>query len=303
MRTLPDELQTRLNSGVTTLCHCWIVRRRDGDVVLGFTDHDRDLVIDGVTCRAGSGLSGSEATTSVSALPWTASEIAGALSDDSLREADLAAGRYRCGARSKPGWWTGAIRRCNVLLSKAVLGEVTREGISFKAELRGLADALAQENGRTMTAHCTADLGDARCKVNLASPSLLGAGAVDALQGTSIFIATGLDEFASGWFSAGRLTWQSGANAGLSVEIKAHKVFGADVVLTLWQAMPELIAPGDTFTITAGCDKRFATCRARFANSINFRGFPHMPGNDFVMKYPNSGEPGNNGASLQGEGA
>lgn len=300
MRTLPDELQTRLNSGVTTLCHCWIVRRRDGNVA-GFTDHDRDLIIDGVTCRADSGLSGSEATHRFG-LAVEASEIAGALNDDSLREADLAAGRYD--AAQVESWlvdWSDP--SLNVLLSKAVLGEVTREGTSFKAELRGLEDALAQENGRTMTAHCTADLGDARCKVNLASPSLLGAGAVDALQGTSIFIATGLDEFASGWFSAGRLTWQSGANAGLSVEIKAHKVFGADVVLTLWQAMPELIAPGDTFTITAGCDKRFATCRARFANSINFRGFPHMPGNDFVMKYPNSGEPGNNGASLQGEGA
>ncbi|MDX5493645.1 MAG: phage BR0599 family protein, partial [Alphaproteobacteria bacterium] len=30
-------------------------------------------------------------------------------------------------------------------------------------------------------------------------------------------------------------------------------------------------------------DKQFTTCRDRFANAVNFRGFPHMPGNDFVM--------------------
>lgn len=300
MRTLPDELQSRLNNGVTTLCHCWIVRRRDGDIA-GFTDHDRDLIIDGVTCRADSGLSGSEATHRFG-LAVEATEIAGALNDDSLRESDLAAGRYD--AAQVESWlvdWSDP--SLAVLLSKAVLGEVTREGSSFKAELRGLADALAQENGRMMTAHCAADLGDARCKTNLATPSLSGTGAVDALQGISAFIATGLNTFASGHFSAGRLTWQSGANAGLSVEIKTHKLSGADVVLTLWQAMPEPISPGDEFAVNAGCDKRFSTCRARFSNSINFRGFPHMPGNDFVMRYPNSGEPGNNGASLQSEGA
>ena len=49
------------------------------------------------------------------------------------------------------------------------------------------------------------------------------------------------------------------------------------------------IATGDAFTVTAGCDKRFATCRARFANAENFRGFPHIPGNDFVIALPDDG--------------
>ncbi|MFN3856092.1 MAG: DUF2163 domain-containing protein, partial [Phreatobacter sp.] len=46
MRTLPAALDARLATGCTTLATCWIVRRRDG-VVLGFTDHDCDLVVDG----------------------------------------------------------------------------------------------------------------------------------------------------------------------------------------------------------------------------------------------------------------
>ena len=62
--------------------------------------------------------------------------------------------------------------------------------------------------------------------------------------------------------------------------------------------MPQPLAPGDTFTVTAGCDKRFATCRDRFANGINFRGFPQIPGNDFLVAYPVPGEPGNTGGSL-----
>ena len=57
----------------------------------------------------------------------------------------------------------------------------------------------------------------------------------------------------------------------------------------------EFIAVGDTFVVTAGCDKRFATCRDRFNNAANFRGFPHIPGNDFIIRIPNAGEPGNDG--------
>jgi len=52
--------------------------------------------------------------------------------------------------------------------------------------------------------------------------------------------------------------------------------------------------------VTAGCDKRFDTCRNRFNNAVNFRGFPHIPGNDFVIRYAVEGEPGNDGGSLQG---
>jgi hypothetical protein len=35
-------------------------------------------------------------------------------------------------------------------------------------------------------------------------------------------------------------------------------------------------APGDTFTVTFGCDKTMATCNL-FSNIQNFRGFPYVP--------------------------
>jgi len=108
---------------------------------------------------------------------------------------------------------------------------------------------------------------------------------VTTLLGTSSFVASGLSGFDGEWFTAGKLTFTSGANAGNSVEVKSHRNVG-NVTLSLWQVMPEPIAPGDTFVVTAGCDKRSSTCRGRFANLINFRGFPHVPGNDFVVAIP-----------------
>jgi uncharacterized phage protein (TIGR02218 family) len=86
--------------------------------------------------------------------------------------------------------------------------------------------------------------------------------------------ASGLGAFAAGWFERGRLAWTSGANEGRAVEVRAHRVSDATATFELWQPMHAAIAVGDTFTVTAGCDKRFATCVQKFDNAVNFRGFP-----------------------------
>lgn len=295
MRSIPSALQAKLSSGVTTLCRCWLITRADA-MRQGFTDHDEDVVLGDVTCRAGAGLSGTEATQKLG-LAVDSSELTGALSDDSLNEADLAAGRYD--AALVELWlvdWTAPDSR--VLLAKGSLGEIKRDGSAFTAEVRGLSDRLAENSGRLYTATCSADLGDARCTVDLTAAAYRGSGAVIALSATSTFTANSLDGFGDGWFTAGKLSFTSGANAGLAVEVKRHRK-DATVAFDLWQAMPEPIAPGDAFIVTAGCDKRFATCHDRFNNVVNFRGFPHIPGNDFVIRYPVQGEPGNDGKSMQ----
>ncbi|MFA6266579.1 MAG: DUF2163 domain-containing protein [Pseudolabrys sp.] len=296
MRSIPAALQTKLDSGVTTLCRCWIVTRRDG-AMQGFTDHDDDVVLDAVTCRAGTGLTGSEVSQK-HGLAVDGSELSGALSDDTLNEDDLAAGLYDAAAVELwlTDWSEPSLR---VLIAKGTLGEVRRDGAAFVAEMRGLSQALAEDRGRLYTATCSADLGDGACRIDLASPAFRGNGTVAAVTATSSFAASGLDGYADGWFTAGKLSFASGANAGLSMEVKLHRN-SSGVTFELWQAMPQPIEAGDAFTVAAGCDKRFATCHDRFNNVINFRGFPHIPGNDFVVRYPVAGESGNDGASLQG---
>jgi len=95
--------------------------------------------------------------------------------------------------------------------------------------------------------------------------------------------ADGLGDFAYDWFSRGLLTWTSGPNAGRSMEVMLHSKSPGNVTVVLWHGMAEAIAVGHAFTITAGCDKQFLTCRAKFNNVANFRGFPHVPGNDFML--------------------
>lgn len=291
MRDIPAALASQLAEGVTTHCHGWRVTRRDG-LVQGFTDHDRDLIVAGVTFRAGAGITASESV-SAQGLGVTGLEVSGALSDVSLTEADLAAGRYD-GARIDLLLIDWSNPTAHMLLRTGTIGEVRREGGAFLAELRGPADALNQTRGRVLGALCDADFGDARCGLDITIPSRRAVTTVAAVEGALALTLNGLDAYADGVFTDGRLTFTSGANTGFATEVKAQS--GARV--QLWQRPPEAVAAGDGVHLTLGCDKRFSTCQSRFGNALNFRGFPHMPGNDFVISIAIAGEGGHDGSVL-----
>jgi uncharacterized phage protein (TIGR02218 family) len=158
---------------------------------------------------------------------------------------------------------------------------------------------LDQEQGRLYRATCAADLGDDCCRVDLDQPAFSASATVTGTDGALVLSTETLQDFTENWFAGGRLAWASGANAGLTAEVKAHSLrVGGGARLELWQRAARPIAIGDTFRVTAGCDKSFATCREKFGNVAKFRGFPHMPGNDFVVRLPLQGEAGMDGGSL-----
>lgn len=274
MKNLSPEFAAHVASGTTTLAWCWKLTRRDG-ATLGFTEHDRDLAFGGVTYEAAGGFTAS-ALESTGGLNVDNLDVTGALSSARLDEGDLAAGLYDNAEIEiwRVNWQDVSGR---VLMRKGNLGEVSRSGAGFTAELRGLAHRLNQPVGRLYQYGCDADFCDARC--GLDASDWTAEGAVASVSGNREIEAMGLGAYAAGYFTRGKLTFTSGANEGTAMEVKAHEAGK----LELWRALPRGIAPGDSFTVTAGCDKQFATCRDRFGNHENFRGFPHMPGSDFVL--------------------
>jgi len=279
MKQLSSGLAEHVASGATTLCWCWRLTRRDG-VRQGFTDHDRDVAFDGTVFEAAAGMEASEIRDSVG-LSVDNLEVTSAVTSERLAEADLAAGLYDNAAIEiyRVNW---AAPEQRVLMRSGNLGEVKRSGRAFAAEVRGIAHTLQETRGRLFQYTCDADLGDARCGVDLDNPAFRGMGALVAVTSPSRFTVSGLDAFASGWFTHGLLTFTSGAAEAQSIEVKQHAKVGEVVSIELWSRARMPLTPGQTFTITAGCDKRVATCQAKFANVANFRGFPHMPGNDFL---------------------
>jgi hypothetical protein len=166
MRAVPEGLAGRIESGAASLCHVWILTRTDG-AVLGFTDHDRDLVVDGVTCRAASGWTAGAAETAAGFSPGMAAAVGG-FDDDGLSEADLAAGLYD-GARvecRRLDWSTPGLF---VRLWRAAVAAARTEGGTFTLELEGPLAALDRVVGRTFARSCDAAFGDARCGIDPAA--------------------------------------------------------------------------------------------------------------------------------------
>lgn len=290
MKTLPAGLQAHLDSGTTTLSWCWKITRTDG-AVFGFTDHDLALTFAGTTYEPESGFVPSEIRAAQD-FSVDAQDVEGALSSDRITETDILDGRWD--NAEVEVWrvnWTSTDQR--VLMRRGNLGDIRRGRTSFVAEVRSLSHWLNQTVGRTYQFSCDADLGDARCGVNLSSPLWSATGIVATLSGSRGFTSAALGSFAADTFTLGVVSWTAGANAGRQAEIASF----ASGAITLFEAPARPIAVGDAFTATAGCDKQFATCSAKFANGVNFRGFPHMPGEEAVLRYPNQGD-ANNGAPL-----
>jgi hypothetical protein len=162
MRTVPTDLAARLDSGAANLCHAWILTRPDG-VTLGFTDHDRDLVVDGVTCRAATGWTAGAHETAAGFSPGLSAAL-GALDDAAVTVEDLEAGLYDgAGVDGLRVDWS--LPTLFVRLWTARIARIRREGQAFTAELEGPLADLDRVAGRTFGRLCDAVLGDARCGV------------------------------------------------------------------------------------------------------------------------------------------
>lgn len=291
MRDIPPDLAAHLESAATTLCRCWSLTRRDG-LVLGFTDHDRPLTFAGITFAAATGLEAAEATSELG-FAVGGGDVAGALAATGLNESDLARGLYD-DARMRIWLVNWAEPAQRALLDEGFVGEVRRGESSFTAEVRSFAKAFDEERGRLYLRSCAADLGDARCGVAVADATAT----VAESDGRLVLSIEGLGSYAEGHFTGGRLIFTAGANAGFASEVKRHGLESGRAVIQLWQAAPAPIRPGDVFSVTPGCDKSFATCRAKFGNGVNFRGFPHMPTSDFVIGGVRPGDAALDGGSL-----
>ncbi len=294
--TMSAEFQAHLASGLTSVARCWKLQRRDGEVH-GFTDHDVDLHFAGTTYKADTGLS-ARALQQTTGLSIDNTEALGALSDAAVREEDIRAGRYD-GARVE-AWlvnWADTSQR--LLQFRGTIGEVTRGAGGFQAELQGLTEALNQPQGRSYQAPCGAVLGDGACGFDFdAVPGYQAEVAVEEVEDGTIFRFSDMTGFDDRWFEKGRFEVTSGAGAGLVGVVKNDRLSATGREIELWEALRAEIVPGDMLRIQAGCDRRFETCRLKFGNAVNFRGFPHLPGEDWLMATP-VGAQGNDGSGLR----
>jgi uncharacterized phage protein (TIGR02218 family) len=296
MKNLSAALQAHLDSGATTLAWCWKLTRRDASVI-GFTDHDRDLVINNVVFESSAGFTASEIKDGLG-LSVDNLDVTAALSSARLNENDLASGLYDDAAVEI--WrvnWQDTTQR--VLMRAGSLGEVRRAGTTFSAEVRGLAHYLNQPQGRLYQYTCDATLGDDRCGVAIDTTAHTTVATITAVLDARRFTVSGLTARDTDWCSRGLATFTSGTNTGVAAEIRRHTNAASTTTIELWQELPRTPALGDTLILSAGCDKHATTCRTKFDNLVNFRGFPHLPGSNLLTTPAQPGD-AHDGAALRG---
>lgn len=282
MKSLDANLQTHLEGTIQTLATLWKVTRVDG-TIMGFTDHQSNIILDGVTYRAATGFTASSIVTSVG-LSVDNLELEGLLSSDQITEADILHGKYDY-AEIIIGMVNYAdLTQAALVQRKGWLGEVSLRNGTFYAEMRGLTQLLSQNITEVYSPDCRAKLGDARCGYNFTTNGFPFSGTVTTALSRRMF-TTGFTQ-ANGYFAFGKVVWLTGLNAGLQMEIIQYNNASGQFVLFL--PMPFNIQAGDTFNLWVGCDKRFATCRDKFSNGANFRGEPYIPTGDQAMAYPNA---------------
>lgn len=259
---------------LTTLAFCWRVERRDG-ITLGFTSHDRDLNVGGLVHRAAPGMLPSAIERS-DGLDADDVQLSAALTSDAFSDADLIAGRWDGAALSlSPVDWT-APDVAPVTLLTGEFGEVEVKDGGFAVGLRGPTAVLDAAVVEETSPECRAQFGDTRCRVDL------GGRRITAVTSSVIDNVVALaGPLVPGNFAYGSLRWLSGVNAGLESRVVANTA----TTVTLRDVPAFAVSTGTRVELVEGCDKRFATCTGRFANAVNFRGEPHLPGNDLLTRY------------------
>lgn len=276
MKSASANLASHLTGSVSTLALCIKITRRDGQV-FAFTTHSENLTISSVTYIASQGSFSPQMIKTSGDLSVDNTDVEAVIDSSYITDTDLLAGKFDYADVEYFLVNYKVVADGIIRLRKGTLGEIESSGYVFRAELRGLMQHLQQVIGRVYGKRCDADLGDSRCGINLASHTITPT--VTAVASKQQFTVTAVPGA-----PGGLLTWTSGNNNGLKMEVQS--ISGFVIVLAL--PMPFTVQIGDTISVYRGCDKLPATCISAFNNIVNFRGFPFIPGNDRALQYPDA---------------
>ncbi len=286
MKKLNSAFAAHIGSGASSLVNCWRITRVDG-VVLGFTDHDKELTFDNCVFLPSFGMDRGEVASKLGAQVDT-SEIVGIVNSNAIDENDILLGRYDDAIVEtfKVNWKDVENYQ---LMRRDSVGEITRTDGVFKLELRSSQHGLNINKGRVYQTFCDCVLGDSDCSIDIEQEIYKQIVVVVSILGKQKITVSPLSGFANDWFSFGYGVWNSGQRAGKKDEIVLHKNESSQSIIGFGESIDEWVQVGDEITLYAGCDRAFSTCREKFSNVVNFRGFPHIPGSDFVLRYPKAG--------------
>ncbi|MBN8828630.1 MAG: DUF2163 domain-containing protein [Sphingobacteriia bacterium] len=276
MRNIGKLINSYTNS-ITTLCNCIEIKRKDG-LILYFTDHEKDLVINEIIYNSCQSFEASAFANELGLTPNNLN-IQGILSHENIRNDEILAGKYDFAEVTifQIDYTNPSIGK--IIINHGFIGEINCNNNHFSAELKSLSQKTDQVLGEIYSPMCRAKFGSNECGIN--TNDFSNTSKVIAVDNPYLIFSTNLKK-PIGFFDYGLIEFISGDNKNIKIEIRSY--FNDQIILAT--PLPYKILIEDEFKITIGCDKTFTTCCNTFNNAINFRGEPHVPGIDQVFKTP-----------------
>ena len=285
MKILDPELMAALESSATAIAWCWQIERVDG-LILGFTSFDLSLPIEGISYEPFTGFTPTADSNSEGLQSNNSQDLAGLFASEQIREGDLLAGLYD-GARvtcflvdvtNLPSSLSLTPPQ-HLTIYQRYVKRTVQSDLGFNLELRDDDWLLSTKLGKQTSKFCGYDLGDSKCGVDL-TPYTFNM-SVTAITSRYQFVTDG--QFNISQFNRGKITFNTGANAGVSRDVATFEV---NNLITLWQPLPYSIALGDQLTIVQGCAKTLYDCVVRYNNAVNSDSEPHIPTTDQAINTP-----------------
>lgn len=277
MKQYSPSFAAYLNQEAAYLPTCWKLVRQDGAVV-GLTDFDQPLEIEGITYHSAGGFTPSDVDRQ---LGTTAAQISlQSYFSEAVTAADVVRGAYdnaavfvfRVNPFELPTSLTATPYQYDPLVSGR-LGRFRLTDMTYSVEARGLQEELNKSQGPVTSKRCRNEFCDSVCGLNIATYTLTDS-VVEVVSANQIRVG-GNDRL----FVGAELTWLSGVNTGGRTYVIQH----SGGILTLFNP-PLTPTVGDSVQIILNCDKTFSTCVQRFGNGINFQGEPTLPGQDKITE-------------------
>ncbi len=273
MHKISAQLQESFSLSTTSIATCWQLQLKNG-TILGFTNMDFALEVDGIKYHADSGFYPGSLLTSKQ-LKESDFEAYGILDSQLINEKDILAGLY-----DDAQVMIFLVDYLNpshgkIVLKSGYIGDIQIKGQQFIAKICGPIQACDKAIGSLYSTLCRAKFGDDRCKI--CKTSFSRTGTISEVLSEVKFSDPSRVESES-YFAFGEIAFSTGLNAGRTTEIRSSIANVIELMLPL----PDPLQVGDKYTIIAGCDKQFSTCITKFNNALNFRGEPHIPQSDRI---------------------
>ncbi len=249
------------------------IERLDG-TVLGLTNHDRDLRVEDVIYHGKSKLDPSETQKQIG-LQSDDMDVLAVIDHDIIRSEDIRMGLFDDAAVEYFLFDWENNKTLHHIFS-GVISKIDYSERMFRAEMDWRFSKLNHVFGQSYTEYCSAQFCDQKCGLDEAKFTYQTR--IHHSDSNQIWIEN--MDF-RGTLKGGRVEFVSRPEKISRYAIQEQSSEGRLIKLKLWNPVKFKIKEGEKIRLTLGCDKQFSTCK-NFKNTQNFRGFPHMPGEEVL---------------------